>query len=172
MKNLLQVVCAGVIAFTAQIAFALDVVENSTGPVEMREESSDQNPPKKEPAPPPTSREPAPKSEQTTTRPSNSTPDSGALVRVTILEIVPGTSHLVLNSDNTPVRYRFTKDTHFVDEAGGVLSFDAIKSGTNATLFYKRTAQEVVLTKVVVNSSARPLSERRAGFLAEVDLPR
>jgi hypothetical protein len=171
MRKHLQIVCTGAIAFAAQVAFGLDVVENRTGPLEMREESSDQNPQKKEPVPTPTSRGPAPKSEQTTTRPSGSAEDNGTLVRVTILEVVPGTSHLVLNPDNTPIRYRFTKDTHFVDEAGRVLSFDAIKSGTNATLFYKRTAEEVVLTKVVVNSSARPLSERRTGFLAEVDLP-
>jgi hypothetical protein len=104
--------------------------------------------------------------------PSTSRPDSGSVLRSTITEVVHDTSHLVVTEDSAPTHYRFTKSTQFVDEDGRVLSADTLKSGTNATLYYTRTEGDLVLTKVIVNGTSRPLLGHHARALTELRLER
>lgn len=105
---------------------------------------------------------PAPKA-----TPVASRSDSGVQTRVTVHKVVVDQSYLVLKTDASESHYRFTKGTQFMDESGRVLSPDAIKSGTNATLYYTRTDDDTLLSKVIVNDDPRPL---QGGYLqARVD---
>jgi hypothetical protein len=104
--------------------------------------------------------------------PSKSRPESGTIIRSTIAEVVPESSHIVVTTDTKPAHYRYTKSTHFMDEQGRLLSPDAVKSGTNATLHYTRTEGDLVLTKVIVNGAPRPLVGKHTQVLTEVQFER
>jgi len=94
-----------------------------------------------------------------------------ATVRSVITEVMPDNSYIVVKSDTTPVRYRYTKATQFVDEAGRIVSVDTVKSGTNATLYYTKTDDDMVLSKVVVNAPP-PIIEKRTRTTTETELRR
>jgi len=94
--------------------------------------------------------------------------DGGAVYRSTISEVLPETSYIVLKTDTTPTRYRYTKATQFIDEKGRVLSADMVKPGTNATLHFTKTQDDVVLTTVIVNNTTRPMAGAHSQALAEV----
>lgn len=98
--------------------------------------------------------------------------ETGTVIRSTVLEVSPNSSHIVLNSDTAPVRYRYTRSTDFMDEQGGVLSPDAVKSGTVATLHFTRTAEDLVLTKVIVTAVSRPMLGHNSHALTEVQFDR
>ena len=97
---------------------------------------------------------------------------SGTIVRSNVTSVLPDSSHIVVTEDATPAHFRYTKDTQFIDEQGRVLSADAVKSGTNATLHYTRTEGDLVLTKVIVNTAARPLTGVSSQALTEVQYER
>jgi hypothetical protein len=104
--------------------------------------------------------------------PAPSRGSSGTIVRSTVTSVLPETSHIVVTDDATPAHFRFTKDTQFLDEEGRVLSADAVKSGTNATLHFARANGDLVLTKVIVNTPARPLTGASSRALTEVQYER
>jgi hypothetical protein len=104
--------------------------------------------------------------------PATSRSDSGTIIRSTISAVLVDSSHIVVTGDTAPAHYRYTKDTQFMDEQGRVLSADAVKSGTNATLHYARTNGDLVLTKVIVNGVARPLLGTHTPALTEVQFER
>ncbi len=104
--------------------------------------------------------------------PAPSRAQSGTIIRSNVTTVLPDSSHIVVTEDATPAHFRYTKDTQFIDEQGRVLSADAVKSGTNATLHYTRTEGDLVLTKVIVNAAARPLTGASARALTEVQYER
>ena len=65
-----------------------------------------------------------------------------------------------------------TKTTQFVDEEGRIVSLDTVKSGTNATLFYTKTDDDMVLSKVVVNTTPEPNIEKKVRTTTETELRR
>lgn len=101
------------------------------------------------------------------TSPADATP-----LRSTITEVLPDTSYIVVKSDTAPVRYRYTKSTQFVDEEGRIVSVDTVKSGTNATLYYTKTDDDMVLSKVVVNTAPQPIIEKKTRTTTETELRR
>ncbi len=104
--------------------------------------------------------------------PAPSRAPSGTIVRSNVTNVLPDSSHIIVTEDATPAHFRYTKDTLFIDEQGRVLSAEAVKSGTNATLHYTRTEGDLVLTKVIVNTTARPLTGASARALTEVQYER
>ena len=104
----------------------------------------------------------------TAAAPATSRADRSSIVRATITGVSQDTSHIVVTEDASPTHYRFTKGTQFMDEGGRVLSPDAVKSGTNATLHFTRTEGDLVVTKVIVNAASRPLLGQHTQVLAEV----
>jgi hypothetical protein len=111
---------------------------------------------------------PAPAATARPSAPATSRGGQGSIVRTTITSVVHDSSHIVVTEGSSPTHYRFTKSTQFMDEGGRVLSPDAVKSGSNATLHYTRTDGDLVLTKVIVNGQSRPLLGQLAPALAEV----
>jgi hypothetical protein len=108
----------------------------------------------------------------TTTTTTTVAPVAGAAtVRSTITEVMPDTSYIVVKSDTAPVRYRYTKATQFIDEEGRIVSLDTVKSGTNATLYYTKTDDDMVLSKVVVNAPP-PIIEKKTRTTTETELRR
>jgi hypothetical protein len=126
--------------------------EISSSPSSREESTSVATNSRGEPAP---AQAPAPKA--VVPAPSNSRAEQGALVRALVTGVSRDTSHITIVQDTAQRQYRFTKATHFVDEQGGVLTPDAVKSGTTATLHFARTDGDLVLTKVVVNASPKPM---------------
>jgi hypothetical protein len=115
---------------------------------------------------------PAPRPAAPAAAPVTSRGTSGTIVRSTVTGVLQDSSHIIVTDDAAPAHFRYTKDTQFMDEQGRVLSADAVKSGTNATLHYTRTDGDLVLTKVVINSAARPLTGTSARALTEVQYER
>lgn len=83
--------------------------------------------------------------------------DAGIIARTTVHQVLLDQSYIVLKTDDATSHYRYHKGTQFIDERGRVLSPDALKSGTNATLYYTRSDDEATLSKVIVNTEPRPL---------------
>lgn len=105
----------------------------------------------------------------TVTTTAVASPGDAAILRSTITEVMPDTSYIVVKSDTAPVRYRYTKSTQFVDEEGRILSLDTVKSGTNATLYYSKTDDDMVLSKVVVNNTPQPSIEKKIRTTSETE---
>ena len=117
-------------------------------------------------------KESAPAARPAAPAPTPSRAQSGTIIRSNVTSVLPDSSHIVVTEDATPAHFRYTKDTQFMDEEGRVLSADAVKSGTNATLHYTRTEGDLVLTKVIVNAAARPLTGGSSRALTEVQYER
>jgi len=56
-------------------------------------------------------------------------------------------------SSREPLRYRFTKTTTYVDEAGNPVSMKIVKSGLPVTVYYTKDGDGLVATKVVVKKT-------------------
>jgi fumarylacetoacetate (FAA) hydrolase family protein len=120
----------------------------------------------------PLSTNPAPAATTATTVTTVTSPGDAATLRSTITEVMPDTSYIVVKSDTAPVRYRYTKSTQFVDEEGRIVSVDTVKSGTNATLHYTKTDDDMVLSKVVVTTGPQPIIEKKTRATTETELRR
>lgn len=68
----------------------------------------------------------------------------------TITEFSPET--IVIRSETAPepVRYRYSKTTTYVDEAGTPVSMELVKSGLPVTVYYTKVGDQMVATKVIV----------------------
>ena len=66
-----------------------------------------------------------------------------------------GEDRLIIRSETSkePVRYRFTKTTTYVDEAGNPVSMKIVKSGLPVTVYYTKDGDGLVATKVVVKKT-------------------
>ncbi len=68
----------------------------------------------------------------------------------TISEFSPET--IVIRSETAPepIRYRYTKTTTYVDEAGQPVSIETVKSGLPVTVYYTKVGDQMVASKVIV----------------------
>ncbi|HWB01911.1 MAG TPA: hypothetical protein VG796_02735 [Verrucomicrobiales bacterium] len=66
-----------------------------------------------------------------------------------------GDNRLVIRTERStePIRYRYTKTTTYVDEAGKPVSMELVKSGLPVTVYYTNDAEGPVATKVVVKKT-------------------
>lgn len=73
-----------------------------------------------------------------------------------------GDNMIVVRSEaaGSPLRYRFTDETIYVDENGDPVEFSVIKSGLPVTVHYDRTGDAMIARKVIVRQSAAPAAER------------
>ena len=71
----------------------------------------------------------------------------------TVSELTP--DRLIVRSETAtaPVRYSYTKTTTYVDEAGNPVSIKTVKSGLPVTVYYTKSGDEMVATKVVVRKA-------------------
>lgn len=72
----------------------------------------------------------------------------------TISEFSPET--IVVRTENAtePLRYRYTKTTTYVDEAGQPVSIETVKSGLPVTVHYTKVGNDLVASRVIVRKVA------------------
>jgi hypothetical protein len=71
----------------------------------------------------------------------------------TISEFGPQTIFLKTQDSPEPVRYTYSKTTTYVDEDGNPVSMETIKSGLPVTVYYVRSGDDLIASKVVVRKS-------------------
>jgi hypothetical protein len=74
----------------------------------------------------------------------------------TISEFSPDTIVVKSTTAAEPIRYRYTKTTTYVDEAGAPVSVELVKSGLPVTVQYVREGNELVASKVIVRKAVAP----------------
>ena len=68
-----------------------------------------------------------------------------------------GPEMVVVKTEKTePLRYRFTKTTKYVDESGAPVSRTVLKAGLPVTVYYTRSPDGMVASKVVVKKTVSP----------------
>jgi len=90
---------------------------------------------------------------RTTTTPGAETETTTTTTRGTITEFEPSERVVIRSTtSNAPVRYRFTKSTTYVDRAGNPVAVKTIKTGLPVTVHYLKEGNDLVATRVVVDS--------------------
>lgn len=72
----------------------------------------------------------------------------------TISEFTPETITVRSESAATPMAYRYTKSTTYVDEAGAPVAVETIRSGAPVTVYYVKEGDGMVASKVIVRKIA------------------
>src|SRR6187401_3391124 len=72
----------------------------------------------------------------------------------TITEFSPDTFVVRTETAPEPIRYRYTKTTTYVDEAGAPVSIDVIRSGVPVTVHYQREGDHMIASRVIVRRAA------------------
>jgi len=70
----------------------------------------------------------------------------------TVSTFNPDSIAVKTSTSEQPVTYTFTKSTTYVDEMGNPVSVDTVRSGTPVTVYYDRNGNQMVATRVVVQS--------------------
>jgi len=68
----------------------------------------------------------------------------------TVSEFGPDTIVVRSETSPAPVRYRYSKTTTYVDEAGNPVSVETVKSGLPVTVYYSGAGDQLVADRVVV----------------------
>ena len=71
----------------------------------------------------------------------------------TISELGPGAIVVKTTTSGNPETYSYTKTTTYVDEAGKPVSIETVKSGLPVTIYYDKSGNKMVATKVVVTKA-------------------
>ena len=71
----------------------------------------------------------------------------------TISEFSPSTIVVKTTTSSDPVSYSYTKTTTYVDEAGNPVSIETVKTGVPVTIYYDKSGNKMVATKVVVTKT-------------------
>jgi hypothetical protein len=85
---------------------------------------------------------------QTAVQTTTATTTSG-----TISEFNPDTFVVKSTSVAEPIRYRYSKTTTYVDEAGAPVSVELVKSGLPVTVHYVREGDALVASRVIVRKT-------------------
>jgi hypothetical protein len=95
--------------------------------------------------------------------PSQPVDANGVVLRALVMEVLPDSSTIIVKSDTgASIRYRYTKTTQLVDEAGNMVTLDSIRAGTRATMQFTKIDNELVLTRVIVVESGPVISKDQA----------
>ena len=84
----------------------------------------------------------------TTTTTTTTTQSSG-----TVSEFGPDSIIIRTTPSAAPTTYEFTETTTYVDEAGNPVEVETVKSGVPVTVFYSKSGDKMVATKVVVKKT-------------------
>lgn len=84
----------------------------------------------------------------TTTTTTTTTQSSG-----TVSEFGPDSIIIRTTPTASPTTYEFTETTTYVDEAGNPVEVETVKSGVPVTVFYSKSGDKMVATKVVVKKT-------------------
>ena len=87
---------------------------------------------------------------RTTTTPAGRSETATTTTMGTISEFGPEALLIRTTASSSPVRYKFTKTTTYVDEAGKPVSIKMVKSGLPVTVYYEDVGGSRVAQKVIV----------------------
>ena len=91
---------------------------------------------------------------KTTSTPGGTTETTTTTTRGTISEFSPDDALVIRTESSTePIRYKFTKTTTYVDEAGNPVSIKTVKSGLPVTVHYTKVDGDLVAKKVIVRKT-------------------
>jgi len=91
---------------------------------------------------------------KTTTTPAGTTETTTTTTRGTISEFTPDDALVIRTESSTePIRYKFTKTTTYVDEAGNPVSIKTVKSGLPVTVHYTKVDGDLIAKKVIVRKT-------------------
>ena len=84
----------------------------------------------------------------TTTTESTTTSSTG-----TIAELASGSDYIMFRSttDTSPLRYYYTKTTTVLDPEGKIVTWSAVRPDVQATVYYTREGDRMIVTKVVLS---------------------
>lgn len=68
----------------------------------------------------------------------------------TVSEFGPETFVVRTTTSPEPVKYRYSKTTTYVDEAGQPVSVETVRSGVPVTIQYRKDGDQMIATKVIV----------------------
>ncbi|MDB6171399.1 MAG: hypothetical protein JWL59_710 [Chthoniobacteraceae bacterium] len=68
----------------------------------------------------------------------------------TVSEVSPEMLVIRSSTEAAPVRYRYSKTTTYVDEAGAPVSLEMVRAGLPVTVYYAQSGDEMIASKVVV----------------------
>jgi hypothetical protein len=71
----------------------------------------------------------------------------------TISEFAPDSFMIRSSASAVPVRYSYTKSTTYVDEGGNPVSIATVRSGVPVTVYYDRSGNQMIASKVVVRQA-------------------
>ncbi|MCX5740826.1 MAG: hypothetical protein NTZ61_20455 [Proteobacteria bacterium] len=71
----------------------------------------------------------------------------------TFFELTPGSIVIKSATMPEPLPYSFTKTTTYVDENGNAVAMETVKSGEPMTVYYTKTGDARVASKVVIKRS-------------------
>jgi hypothetical protein len=71
----------------------------------------------------------------------------------TISQFGPDTIVVKTTTSTDPVTYSYTKTTTYVDENGKPVSIETVKTGLPVTVYYDKSGNRMVATKVVVRKT-------------------
>ena len=71
----------------------------------------------------------------------------------TISKFGPDTIVVRTTTSTDPISYSYTKTTTYVDENGKPVSIETVKSGLPVTVYYDKSGNKMVATKVVVRKT-------------------
>jgi hypothetical protein len=74
----------------------------------------------------------------------------------TVSEFSPDTIVIRSETSPDPLRYTYSKTTTYVDETGAPVSIETVKSGLPVTVYYTRTGDKMVATRVIVRKAVVP----------------
>lgn len=69
----------------------------------------------------------------------------------TVSQFGPDTIMVRTTTSPNPVSYSYTKTTSYVDQDGKPVTIETVRSGVPVTVYYDRSGNQMVATKVVVN---------------------
>ena len=71
----------------------------------------------------------------------------------TISDFSPDTIVVRTTESTNPVSYSYTKTTTYVDESDNPVAIETVKSGIPVTIYYDKSGNKLVATKVVVRKT-------------------
>ncbi|MBW6521860.1 MAG: hypothetical protein K0A99_12775 [Desulfoarculaceae bacterium] len=80
----------------------------------------------------------------------------------TVSEVSPDTIVIRSETSTTPMEYRYTESTTYVDDTGAAVSIETVKSGLPVTVYYTLEGDRMVADKVVVQKTTTTTTETPA----------
>jgi hypothetical protein len=86
----------------------------------------------------------------------------------TVAELDPSSSTIILKSESSPspMKYRYTEKTTFVDESGNEVKYEAIRNQP-VTVHYLKEGDSMVVTRVMVTRPTGGVIQRRERTIVE-----